>query len=288
MDPRALLDELMGKDRDLPLNQQKKKRLRFDDPEVCHYHLVGFCPHDLFPNTKSDLGACERIHDDSLKGQFLKSNQVSHYEAEFLGYLERLIADLERKIKRCHERLDKEMPLTDQARANSDRISTISTEVQALLKQAEREGEDGMVDLAQATMSKVENLNKEKDQLLRSVVPEFGSILEKERRMQVCEVCGAMQASTDTEKRLASHLEGKQHLGYHRIRETAEHLRKKKEEERELRRRDRDAEKSDGTDSDKLFYERAELPVRYEPSNSNILLCIQRTCFILCVTSSDL
>eukprot|EP00246_Nothoceros_aenigmaticus_P004134 TRINITY_DN1551_c0_g1_i1.p1 TRINITY_DN1551_c0_g1~~TRINITY_DN1551_c0_g1_i1.p1 ORF type:complete len:421 (+),score=89.86 TRINITY_DN1551_c0_g1_i1:41-1264(+) len=260
MDPRALLDELMGKDRDLPLNQQKKKRLRFDDPEVCHYHLVGFCPHDLFPNTKSDLGACERIHDDSLKGQFLKSNQVSHYEAEFLGYLERLIADLERKIKRCHERLDKEMPLTDQARANSDRISTISTEVQALLKQAEREGEDGMVDLAQATMSKVENLNKEKDQLLRSVVPEFGSILEKERRMQVCEVCGAMQASTDTEKRLASHLEGKQHLGYHRIRETAEHLRKKKEEERELRRRDRDAEKSDGTDSDKLFYERAELP----------------------------
>lgn len=22
--------------------------------QVCHYHLVAFCPHDLFPNTKSD------------------------------------------------------------------------------------------------------------------------------------------------------------------------------------------------------------------------------------------
>lgn len=34
MDPKALLDELMGKDRDLPLDQQKKKRLQFDDPQV--------------------------------------------------------------------------------------------------------------------------------------------------------------------------------------------------------------------------------------------------------------
>lgn len=250
MDPKALLDELMGKDRDLPLDQQKKKRLQFDDPQVCHYHLVAFCPHDLFPNTKSDLGACEKLHDDALRADFLKSNKVAQYEAEFLGYLERLISDLERKIKRCHERLDKEMPLTDHARANSDRISAIAMEVQSLLKQAEKEGEDGQVDQAQATMSKVENLNKEKDQLVRAVMPEFGSILEKEKRMQVCEVCGAMQASTDTEKRLASHLEGKQHLGYFRIRQTAAELRKKKEEERESRRRDREtAEKpleSDG------------------------------------------
>jgi len=240
MDPKALLDELMGKDRDLPFDQQKKKRLRFDDPEVCHYHLVAFCPHDLFPNTKSDLGVCEKLHDDALRADFLKSNRVAQYEAEFLGYLERLIADLERKIKRCHERLDKEMPLTEHARANSDRISAIAMEVQSLLKQAEKEGEDGLVDQAQATMSKVEILNKDKDQLVRAVMPEFGSILEKEKRMQVCEVCGAMQASTDTEKRLASHLEGKQHLGYYRIRQTATDLRKKKEDEREARRRDRD------------------------------------------------
>ena len=34
MDARALLDELMGKDRDLPLDQKNKRKLRFDDPEV--------------------------------------------------------------------------------------------------------------------------------------------------------------------------------------------------------------------------------------------------------------
>lgn len=64
--------------------------------QVCHYHLVAFCPHDLFPNTKSDLGVCEKLHDDALRADFLKSNRVAQYEAEFLGYLERLIADLER------------------------------------------------------------------------------------------------------------------------------------------------------------------------------------------------
>lgn len=41
MDPKALLDELMGKDRDLPFDQKKKNKLRFDDPEVC-FGLVWF------------------------------------------------------------------------------------------------------------------------------------------------------------------------------------------------------------------------------------------------------
>ncbi len=40
MDPKALLDELMGKDRDLPFDQKKKNKLRFDDPEVCFFFLV--------------------------------------------------------------------------------------------------------------------------------------------------------------------------------------------------------------------------------------------------------
>ncbi|CAM6008722.1 unnamed protein product [Sphagnum balticum] len=158
----------MGKDRDLPFDPQKKKKSQFDDPRVCHYHLVAFCPHDLFPNTKSDLGPCEKIHDDGLRADFLNYNKVLQYEAEFLGYLERLIAELERKIRRSHERLEKEMLLTEHACANSDRISLIAMEVQSLLKQAEREGEDGLVDQAQATMDKVRRKwTKESDKLFQ-------------------------------------------------------------------------------------------------------------------------
>jgi hypothetical protein len=61
-------------------------------------------------------------------------------------------------------------------------------------------------------LCQVEILNKEKDQLVCAVIPEFGNTLQKEKRMQVWEVCRAMQASTDTEMRLTSHLEGKRHL----------------------------------------------------------------------------
>jgi hypothetical protein len=53
---RHALDELMGKDRDMPLSQKARKNDNFDDPDVCKYFLIAFCPHELFPNTKADLG----------------------------------------------------------------------------------------------------------------------------------------------------------------------------------------------------------------------------------------
>ena len=92
---RALLDELMGagelffansnqSSRFSCLNQPIKntnfaarnltdeerrgfKEIKWDDREVCAFYMVRFCPHDLFVNTKSDLGACSRIHDPKLK-----------------------------------------------------------------------------------------------------------------------------------------------------------------------------------------------------------------------------
>lgn len=66
---RQDLDELMGRDRNHPLHIRLRKRDHFDDEDVslfsiliksfqvCKYNLLSFCPHDLFPNTKADLGA---------------------------------------------------------------------------------------------------------------------------------------------------------------------------------------------------------------------------------------
>ena len=36
--------------------------------------------------------------------------------------------------------------------------------------------------------------------------------------MRVCQVCGAMQSITDTDKRLTTHLEGKLHVGFSKVR----------------------------------------------------------------------
>ena len=51
-----MLDELMGKERDVPIDKRKGAGLKFYDPSVCKYDLCGLCPYQLFPNTKSDLG----------------------------------------------------------------------------------------------------------------------------------------------------------------------------------------------------------------------------------------
>jgi hypothetical protein len=67
---RALLDELMGKNRNA-LPTQASKGTHFSDPEVCKNFLVQFCPHQLFINTKSDLGTCSKLHDEHLKSQYV-------------------------------------------------------------------------------------------------------------------------------------------------------------------------------------------------------------------------
>jgi hypothetical protein len=56
MDAKALLDELMGKERNVPLSERSQRRMRYDDPSVCKYDMAGLCPHGLFKNTRSDLG----------------------------------------------------------------------------------------------------------------------------------------------------------------------------------------------------------------------------------------
>lgn len=50
-------------------------------------------------------------------------------------------------------------------------------------------------------------------------------LLAKEAQMKVCEVCGAMQNLHNVEKRSTSHVEGKQHKAYEKIREWLVRLR---------------------------------------------------------------
>jgi hypothetical protein len=68
---------------------------------------VDFCPNQLFTNTKSDLGACDKIHNDRLKDKYQKSDKSKYpYEAEFYDYLNKLISDLARKIRQGNGRLN--------------------------------------------------------------------------------------------------------------------------------------------------------------------------------------
>lgn len=54
--------------------------------QVCKYALVSFCPHELFPNTKFDMGPCEYRHDELFKKQFILLNDQDRnpYEKKYI------------------------------------------------------------------------------------------------------------------------------------------------------------------------------------------------------------
>jgi hypothetical protein len=51
----ALLDQLMGGSRNC-LPGEESHQQSWKDGNVCKFYLCGFCPSELFTNTKADVG----------------------------------------------------------------------------------------------------------------------------------------------------------------------------------------------------------------------------------------
>ncbi|XP_068635265.1 uncharacterized protein [Aristolochia californica] len=268
---RALLDELMGAARNLTDEEKKGFReICWDDKEVCGFYMVRFCPHDLFVNTRSDLGPCPKIHDPKLKESFEKSprhdSYVPRFEAELAQFCEKLVMDLDRKVRRGRERLAQEVdvpPAPPVPVEKSEQLVVLEEKIKKLLEQVEALGEAGKVDEAEALMRKVEMLNVEKTSLIQqSAANEKLSMLTQEKKMALCEICGSFLVANDAAERTQSHVTGKQHIGYGMVRDfiaefkaakekAREEERLAREKEAEERQKQRDARGSDTKDRER-------------------------------------
>ncbi|KAK9148197.1 hypothetical protein Scep_006954 [Stephania cephalantha] len=237
---RALLDELMGAARNLTEEERKEYReVRWDDKEVCGSYMIRFCPHDLFVNTRSDLGPCPKIHDQKLKESFEKSPRhdsfVPKFEAELAHFCERLVMDLDRKVRRGRERLAQEVELPPAAPLSAEKaeqLSVLEEKIQKLLEQVETLGEAGKVDEAEALMRKVDALNAEKAAF--TLQPQNDKLLmTQEKKMALCEICGSFLVANDAAERTQSHVSGKQHIGYGMVRDFISEFKAAKEKARE-------------------------------------------------------
>ncbi|KAL1464745.1 hypothetical protein WDU94_004364 [Cyamophila willieti] len=234
----ALLDELMGRHRNAAPHEQKKE-VQWEDPEFCKFFLVKFCPHDLFVNTRADLGPCPKVHDDEAKVQFDKSRSYvkSQYTDEFIKFCNNLIHDVERKIVKGRHRLSligqkAEPPSrlsTAQQSKNEETITILNEKINNLVKEAERVGMEGAVEKAQGLMKLCDQLKEERESLRRqnsdnhwSQTAELAAAQEKQ--MEVCTVCGAFLIVGDAQSRIDDHLMGKQHLGYSKLKGAVEEL----------------------------------------------------------------
>ncbi|XP_075246273.1 luc7-like protein 3 [Convolutriloba macropyga] len=232
-----MLDELMGKDRDL-LPEEGSRQKGFSDSEVCKYYLCGFCPHDLFTNTKMDMGPCTRIHDDALVESYRNSSRFKKmgYEEDFLRTLQSIQSDCEKRIRRANQRLS-QAPNQNLGNPKTSSLQIIESKITTLLEKVETLGSEGKVEEAQILMRQIDQLRKEKENLQSHIMVDNPN----EKQMEVCEICGAFLIVGDAQSRVDDHLKGKQHTGFARVRAGIVQLREElygiKEGDRAPRRR---------------------------------------------------
>jgi RNA-binding protein Luc7-like 2 len=218
---RKQLDALMGTNRN---GDNKEVQKHFTDPDVCRNFLCGLCPHDLFTNTKMDLGECPKLHSIPLRMEYENASNTKHFgfEYELLQTLERIIIDCDRKVIKNRKRLE-------ETEANEKAQHELADEIDKLVKESERLGEEGRIDESIELLKKAEQLKSnqstEKLETLKSLDLPMG--IGNQQKLRVCEVCSAYLSLQDSDKRLADHFGGKMHIGFMQVREKAEEIKNK-------------------------------------------------------------
>jgi hypothetical protein len=242
---RKALDNLMGKNRNLPLHEQLIKKKHFDDPDVCKFFLIGFCPHELFMYVKSsNIGECHYRHDQEFKISFENDPNREYYQIKYeetlISFLESITSEVDLKMKRCLERIEAPVPEQVINKDVQEEIEQLDQQISEKLKQAEHLGEIGMIDESEKLTKEIEQIKVQRSVLTNT--KEYPAIY-KDRQMKVCEICGALQSAQDNEKRIQTHKEGKIHSAYLKIRQYLDLLRKKRMErkikEAELKEKDK-------------------------------------------------
>ena len=170
---RALLDQLMGVNRNLDRAKEEIKDYR--DKRVCKFFLLGVCPHgrcknplsslslfcflrslivfvsnfffpvcigllDMFVNTKMDDGPCSLIHSEEMKEKFEKDGDVEMYDDLIERDFSNRCADLDRTIRRCRARVEEDNKADELNVETNPEILQLQSDMQKLTNEAEIAG----------------------------------------------------------------------------------------------------------------------------------------------------
>ncbi|KAK0409368.1 hypothetical protein QR680_004498 [Steinernema hermaphroditum] len=214
--------------------------------------IAAFCPHELFVNTKADLGQCKLVHDEELRRAYRESNRFERlgYERRFLTFLSRLQDDMKRKIARHEERLAlTQTAITPDDPAYSklqEQIATLDHDIENLQKEASEAGAAGEIRKAQEFIERSDRLQQERAKLKANL---FSGEPGRGKTMEVCQICGCFMNVGETQQRLDEHLNGRQHVGYAKVNATIEELKERLEKikEKEDEQRQQEEGKNRGT-----------------------------------------
>ncbi|RMZ92401.1 hypothetical protein DV736_g355, partial [Chaetothyriales sp. CBS 134916] len=228
---RRLLEQLMGDNFMGASAASKTANLTLSSPQVCRSYLVGTCPHDLFTNTKQDIGPCSKLHPENLKIEWdgLSEAEKTKYgfEYDYVRDMQKYIDECNRRIDQAQRRLEKTPDEIRQTNALLKTISDLTKTINTGLLEISCLGEIGSVSLACSEFYKVRTAKLAKEQAerdLKALSDTSGP--SGHQKLQVCDVCGAYLSRLDNDRRLADHFYGKMHLGYAQMRKTYESLQK--------------------------------------------------------------
>jgi hypothetical protein len=101
-----LADQLIGTGA-----QGRNSQLSITDAKVCRSYLAGTCPHDLFTNTKQDLGPCPKVHSEGLKTEYDTASPSEKakwgFDFDYMRDMQKYIDDCDRRIDSAQRRLEK-------------------------------------------------------------------------------------------------------------------------------------------------------------------------------------
>ncbi|EDV27986.1 uncharacterized protein TRIADDRAFT_53093 [Trichoplax adhaerens] len=218
---RKLLDQLMGTSRD----GENKETLTFTDPRVCRAFLTGLCPHDLFTNTKMDIGECSKVHSLALRADYEKAAVSGNYEFE-VDALEQLlyfIKDCDRKIQIAKRRLaETQTDLASNVKPQS--LIKLEGEINEKLKTVESLGAEGKIEESMAVLAEIEIIKQDARKEEEAWLSTLPSSAMQQQKLRVCEVCAAYLGLYDNDQRLADHFGGKLHMGFIRVRQRLKEL----------------------------------------------------------------
>ncbi|KAF2026603.1 LUC7-domain-containing protein [Setomelanomma holmii] len=227
---RRLLEQLMGEQL-MSGTDQRAPQLSITDPKVCRSYVVGNCPHDLFTNTKNELGPCPKVHNEALKTEYQEADADQKrrwgFEFDYMRDMQHHIDSCNRKIDSAQRRLEKTPEEIRQTNALLKAINELTKSIEAGMLEIQIMGEEGMVNMAVQEFTKLRYKKAEKEERereLRALSDTGGP--SGHQKLQVCDVCGAYLSRLDNDRRLADHFYGKMHLGYAQMRKSYETLQK--------------------------------------------------------------
>lgn len=185
------------------------------------------------------MGSCSQRHDDFFKRQLMVMPEEERHRFE-KDYIDETIRKprthsvaFEKQISLIDDKIKKAMAKNEQPHNQYDRIPSevqeridkIDSDIKKMNQQSEYLGDAGKIEEFERTLIEIEQLRANKAELMK--MAENPTMIAKQQK--VCDICGAVQAMNDTARRDETHLNGKIHLGFKKLREELKNLQKRRE-----------------------------------------------------------